>query len=261
MHHRLALLAVLAAGCSATAPPTPPAPAAPTEEMVAYRPGVPDARVTLCRPGGDGPYPAVVLVHGDLGLTDYEKQRARRLAEVGFVALAVDLYHGQKVETVLDAHIMDRAMPEEQVQGELKAAVDYLVSRPDVRGDAVGIIGWDSGGGYALDAALRDARLRALVICYGRVLTEPASVAPLRAAVLGIFAGQDEGITPDTLRQFEAAMKKAGTRLAGVEVYPGCKHGFMSPITPDAEASPFAPEASADAWKKIEALLAAELTR
>jgi carboxymethylenebutenolidase len=248
------LLALL--GCTA-GPPTGPAA---TVETVVFRADKPTLRATLVRPAGQGAFPAVVLVHGDFGLTNWEKEQAKRLAERGYVTLAVDLYRGEVVTNLLDAHIMDRAMPEDQVQGDLKAAVDYLVGRPDVRGEAVGIIGWDSGGGYALDAALHDRRLRALVICYGRVLTEPASLAPLEASVLGIFAEQDEGISPAMLRQFESAMHKAGKRLAGVHTYAGCKHGFMNPRAPD-ESTPDASRASADAWDKIEAFLAAELKR
>jgi carboxymethylenebutenolidase len=255
MKYLLALLPLCAAvGCSARPAPTNPSPPVPSAETVAYRRDTQTLRGVLCRPTGEGPFPAVVLVHGDFGLTDWEKARAQELAAAGFVALAVDLYHGQTVSNVLDAHIMDRAMPDEQVQGDLQAAVDYLSGRADVRREAIGIVGWDSGGGYALDAAVHDARLRAVVICYGRVMTEPKSLAPLRAAVLGIFAGQDEGISAETLRQFESAMKKAGKRLAGVEVYPRCKHGFMNPAASERSSAD-----AAAAWKKIVAFLAAEL--
>jgi dienelactone hydrolase len=55
-------------------------------------------------------------------------------------------------------------------------------------------------------------------------------------------------------------MHKAGRRLAGVHSYPGCKHGFMNPPTPEA-ATPDASRASADAWERIDAYLAAELIR
>src|SRR5258708_8257886 len=105
-----------------------------SEETVAYPAGKEKVRGLLCRPAGKGPFPAVIMVHGDFGLTKWVKDQARRLAGRGYLALAVDLYRGAKLpDSVMDAHILDRALPEERVQGDLKAAVDYLRGRPDVR--------------------------------------------------------------------------------------------------------------------------------
>src|SRR5207244_2629902 len=145
----------------------------------------------LCRPVGEGPFPAVIIVHGDYGLGEQEKQLVRRLAGQGYVALAVDLYRGTVVTELLDAHILDRGLPEAQAFGDLRAAVDYLIGRADVRREAVGVFGWDMGGGYALDAARRDSRLRAVVTCYGRLTTDPALLSGLNASVFGVFAGKD----------------------------------------------------------------------
>jgi carboxymethylenebutenolidase len=247
--------ALLLAGCAAK----PPAPE-PAVETVTYRSGNDTASGLLCRPAGGGPFPAVVVVHGGFGLTDWEKEQARRLCDRGYAVLAVDLYRGQVGTDVLDAHILERGLPEDRVWADLKAAVDYLAGRPEVRSDALGILGWDMGGGYALDAAIRDPRLRAVVVCYGRLTTDPELLRPLRASVLGIFAGKDEGISPETRKQFQAAMHQAGKRVAGLHVYPDCGHGFLNPSGAHAPAGPAA-EAAADAWDQIETYLAAELRR
>src|SRR5205085_12460238 len=116
--------------------------------------------------------------------------------------------------------------------------------------------GWDMGGGHALEAAARDRRLRALVICYGRLVTDPARLAGLQAPVLGIFAGKDEGIPPETVKRFRAALEKAGKRVAGLHTYPACENGFLDPASPYLTAKPPA-AAVADAWRRIEAFLAA----
>src|SRR5262249_38088519 len=155
----------------------------------------------------------------DFGLTGWIKDQARRLADRGYITLAVDLYRGEKPGNLMDAHIMDRGLPEERVIADLKGAVDYLARRPDVRQGRLGIIGWDMGGGYALDAALQDRRLRAVVTCYGRLITDSQLLVPLRASVLGIFGAEDEGITAKTIQQFRTAMRKAGKRVAGLHVY------------------------------------------
>jgi carboxymethylenebutenolidase len=217
-------------------------------------------RAVLHRPAGAGPFPALVVLHGDFGLSDGVKLQARRLAEMGYVTLAPDLYRGERPGELLDAHIMDRGVPEDRVQADMKGAVDYLSARPDVRKDAVGVIGWDSGGGHALDAAIHEPRLRAVVVCYGRLTTDPELLAPMKASVLGLFAGKDEGITPETIESFRKAMTKAGKRVADLHVYPDCGPGFMSP-RPSTNDVPGPPEDVADAWSRVEAYLSAELKR
>jgi carboxymethylenebutenolidase len=242
------------AGCAA------PPPGGTTEESVEYPSGKDTTRGLLVRPAGAGPFPALVVVPGDFGLNEAVKGQARRLAERGYLALAVDLDRGDVPGDVMDAHILSRGLPEERVRADLKGATDYLSAWPDVRHDAVGIIGWDTGGGYALDAACADSRLRAVVNCGGRLTTDPDLLAPLQAPVLAIFAGKDAGFSPDTVRQFEAAMKKAGKRVAGAHVYEECGPDFMDPASPDGAGQPAA-DARADAWKHIETFLAGELKR
>ncbi len=253
-----ALVLPLLAGCARPAPgPGAPPPAA---EDVSYTAGRDTVRAVLHRPAGPGPFPALVVLHGDFGLSDGVKEQARRLAGMGYVTLAPDLYRGERPKELLDAHILERGVPEERVQADVKGAVDYLVGRPDVRKDAVGVIGWDSGGGYALDAATREPRLRAVVVCYGRLTTDPALLAPMRASVLGLFAGKDEGISPEIIESFRRAMADAGKRVADLHVYPDCGPGFMNP-KPSPNDVPGPPEAEADAWSRVEAYLSAELKR
>lgn len=244
----------LLAGC--VAKPQPPVV---SESPCAYPSGDVTLRGMLYRPAGEGPFPAMVVVHDDFGLTDWYKERAWRLAERGYLTLAVDLYRGEVVSNILDAHIMERGLPEDRVQDDLRAAAAFLTARSDVRADAMGIIGWDIGGGHALDAALRDRRWRAVATCYGRLTTDPALLASLNGSVLGIFGEQDEGITPQTIAQFRAAMNQAGKRIAGLHVYPGCGHGFMNPT--GSKPTDLATKAAVDAWSKIENFLAAELQR
>jgi carboxymethylenebutenolidase len=248
----------LLAGCAR--PAARPGGPAPAVEDVSYGAGGDTVRAVLHRPAGAGPFPALVVLHGDFGLTDGVKEQARRLAEIGYVTLAPDLYRGVRPRELLDAHIMDRGVPEDRVQADLKAAVDYLSARPDVRREALGVIGWDSGGGYALDAALRDSRFRAVVVCYGRLTTDPVLLAPLKASVLGLFAGKDEGISQETIESFRKAMQKAGKRVADLHVYPDCGPGFMNP-KPSPNDAPGPPEAVADAWARVERYLDAELKR
>jgi carboxymethylenebutenolidase len=228
--------------------------AGPIVEAIAYRSGNEKIQGYLCRPPGGGPYPGLMVIHGDFGLNDWVKEKARRLASQSYVVLAVDLYRGEVVANIEDAHIMDRGLPEDRVFGDLKAAVDHLASRPDVRPTTLGVIGWDMGGGYALDAAIRDPRLGAVVNCYGRLTTDPKLLAPLSASVFCIFAGKDRGIAPETIEQFRAAMNKAGKRIAGLRVYTECAHGFLDPATWPTAGAPPADDVT-DAWFLIDEYL------
>jgi len=250
------VLLLLLAGCASK--PGVNQPAAVIATPLDHGLGAKGRGILYHRPADQSPRPALVLIHGDRGLTDWEKEQAQRLAEKGYVVLAVDLYRGKTAANVMDAHVMGRALPEERVMADLKAAVDFLAAQRSVRREAIGAIGWDVGGEYALDAATRDRRVRAVVVCYGRLKTDPRLLDSLRAPVLGVFGGKDEGISPQTIERFEAAMRQAGKRVAGLHVYPTCGHGFMDPSSPEGGAPPDK-KAIADAWDKIESFLAADL--
>ncbi len=108
----------------------------PTTETVTYASGEETVKGFLCRPSGVGPFPGLLMIHDDFGLTDWVKDQAKRLAGQGYVVLAIDLYRGEAVSNLLDAHIMDRGVPEDRALRDLKAAVDYLAKRKDVRESA-----------------------------------------------------------------------------------------------------------------------------
>jgi carboxymethylenebutenolidase len=251
-------------GCkpSASAPSQPAAATITTTDLVLDSPGAPcRGKLVAPAPGSAGPTqrPGLLLVHEDHGLTEWELEQARKLASDGYVVFAVDLYGGQKVDSVMDAHIMERGLPEDRVLATFKTAVDYLAHSPSVRADQLGVIGWDIGGGYALDAARNDSRLKACVICYGRVVTDPALLAPLQASVLGIFAGKDEGISDETVAAFKKSLLQAGKNVA-VRVFVNSNHGFMNPASPEA-GGVFDAQASQSAWEAIQSFLAAELKK
>jgi carboxymethylenebutenolidase len=227
-------------------------------QTVEYPSGNEVVRSVLSRPARGAASPAIILVHGNSGLTEWLKDQGKRLAGKGYVALAVDLYRGEVVTDLMDAHIMERGLPEDRVLTDLTSAVDYLEKRPDVQPNSIGIIGWDMGGGYALDAAIREPRLRAVAVCYGRLSTDANALATLKAPVLGIFAGRDEGIPPETIDHFRTAMQRAGKRIAALQVYPSCEHGFMDPSNaapPDVAQG----KSVEDAWSQIESFFAIEL--
>ena len=81
------------------------------------------------------------------------------------------------------------------------------------------------GGGYSLDVALQEPTLAADVINYGHLVTDPASIKKINAPILGLFGALDQGITPDDVHKFEAAMKQAGKKVE-IKIYDDAGHAF-----------------------------------
>lgn len=206
-----------------------------------------------------GTLPAVIVLHGDHGLTPRIDEHARELSRRGYLVLAIDLYRGEKIDNLLDAHIMDRGLPEERVKADLRGAVEYLLAHKDVKKGGVGVIGWDMGGGYALDTAMADERIKAVVTCYGRLTTDPVQLRKMDASVLALMAGKDEGNPPVTREAFRAAMAEAGRKLS-LHVFEECDHGFMNPL-PGVKVTEADDKANERAWELITEFFDSELSR
>jgi carboxymethylenebutenolidase len=198
---------------------------------VLYPSGPETVSAYLAAPEAGGQRPAIVVIHEWWGLDAFAKGKADGFAKQGYLALAVDLYRG-KVATDPDvAHQLMRGMPEDRAIRDLRAAVAYLRSRPDVEGSKIGSVGWCMGGGWSLQLALAEPALAAAVIYYGHLVTDPATIASLKVPLLGNFGGQDQGIPPKDVRQFEAVAKRDG-KTVDFKIYPDAGHGFASAKDP-----------------------------
>jgi carboxymethylenebutenolidase len=205
-------------------------------------------------PSGGGPHPGIIVIQERLGVDDWIKEDVARFADKGYVALAVDLYRGKVAHDPGEAHELMRGLSEDRAMADLKAGFDWLAGRRDVDPDRIGAIGWCMGGGYALAFAVAEPRLRAAVVNYGRLVTAPEKIAAIRASLLGDFAGQDRGISPDDVRAF-ADKLKAEHKDVDIKIYDGAKHAFMNPYNKAA----YDEAAAKDAWTRIDAFLARTL--
>lgn len=204
---------------------------APAGTMVSYMSGSETVSGYLAVADGAGKKPAIVVIHEWWGLNDFAKGKADAFARQGYVALAVDLYRG-KVATDPDvAHQLMRGLPDDRALRDLKAAVAYLRARPDVEASKIGSVGWCMGGGLSLDLAVAEPTLAGAVIYYGHLMTEPATLAGLKAPLLGNFGGQDQGIPAASVQEFEAMAKKDGKNV-DFKIYPDAGHGFASSKDP-----------------------------
>src|SRR4051794_4088837 len=103
-----------------------------------------------------------------------------------------------------------RGLPEDRAVADLEAGFATLAARPDVDPTRIGSVGWCMGGGYSLALAAHEPKLRAAVVNYGRLITAKDTLSGIHAAVLGNFAGDDQGIPPADVLEFEKAMKGVG---------------------------------------------------
>ncbi len=211
-------------------------------------------RAYLAVPHGEGPFPAIILIHEWWGLNDWMKDNAKDFARHGYVALAVDLYHGRVATSSDEAHELMRGLPEDRAAKDIRSAFAYLSQRNDVERQRIGSIGWCMGGGYSLVAALTIPELAAAVVCYGRLVSEPEEIKKINCPVLGIFGEADRGIPPASVKAFEREAQKLDKQVR-TAIYPKVGHAFMNPNN----KSGYDAETAAEAWQRIFAFLDAKL--
>ncbi len=218
---------------------------------VSYKSGDETVNAILYTPQGKGPFPALVVIHEWWGLNDWVKEEASKLADQGYAALAIDLYRGKVATTPDEAHQIMRGVPEDRANRDLLAATAFLASQKNVDGKRIGSIGWCMGGGYSLDLAINDPKLKAAVINYGHLASDDATLKKINAPILGIFGGQDKGITPADVHKFETQMKELG-KTADIHIFPDAGHAFENPNN----KAGYRAEDAAEAWKLTVAFLA-----
>ena len=197
--------------------------------------------------------PAVIMIHENKGLNDNIKKMANLLARNGYVVLAVDLFKGEVTTDRNRSSELSQYVGDNQdiATANLKSAVKYLSSLPNVNPEKIVSLGWCFGGGESLQLALnsQDHPVAATIIYYGRLLTDNASLAKIKWPVLGIFGDQDKSISVDSVKAFEMALNSNGIPNE-IYIYKGVGHAFANP-----SGENYAPKETQDAWQKTLAFL------
>ncbi len=226
--------------------------APPRGEDLAYMDADPSTIGYIVAPDGEGPFPAVLLIHEWNGLVDRVRQVADAFADEGYVALAADMYSG-RIGTNREENmaLMQEAQGEpDRVIANLDAAVSYLRARDDVTGK-VAAMGWCFGGGVALSFALGGESHEGTAIFYGRLIEDPEVLASIDHPIYGTFAELDGGIPPDQVNRFAEALRTAGVEN-DIHIYDDVNHGFWLWVDRDPET---ASTPAADAWTRLKAYL------
>ncbi len=207
--------------------------------------------------------PGVLVVPEVWGLNDYARKRARMLTELGYTALAVDMYGDGKVAANFDeasklyAEMMKNF---DVVKARFLAAMDFLKQEPTVDTTRIAAIGYCFGGTVVLSVAGQGVDLKGVVSFHGGLgdvkSPQPGSV---KAKILVLHGRADKLVTPAQVEAFKQEMKSAGADLRFIS-YPGAMHSFTNPKATEIGRKlnlPIAYNANADkeSWREMKGFL------
>lgn len=187
--------------------------------------------------------PTVLLIHEWWGLNDQIKAVAAELANMGYIALAVDLYNGEAADSPEGARALMKAVDPESATKTLSMWINWLRNHESGNGK-VATMGWCFGGGWSLNASIATP-VDATIIYYGRV-TKPASdLQNLSGPVMGHFGTQDKSINQEMVDGFQTAMGEAGKSDSLTVHWYDANHAFANPT-----GSRYDAEDAATAWDR-----------
>lgn len=237
----------------------------------------PDVPITafVARPDHDAPVPVVVVLHENPGITEWRQRETVRLCEQwGYALIVMSTYSrigaapppGPFATPDERRRAAFLAMPDAQVAADLDVTMAWVRSRPGLRADAVGLLGFCSGGGQALYAACtRTGLADCVVLIYGNVvlrgeftadrtpLDRIPLVPALDAPVQGHFGSLDHEVPPNHVDRLEAELARAG-KPAEIHRYEGAGHVFSDETHPNHH-----PDATRLMWERITRFLQTHL--
>jgi carboxymethylenebutenolidase len=205
-------------------------------------------------------FPTVLVVQEIFGVHEHIKDLCRRLAKAGYFAIAPELYARQgdvanlpSIQEIF-AKVVSK-VPDAQVMADLDATVAYAAKTGKADTAKLAVTGFCWGGRITWLYAAHNPKVKAGVAWYGRLVGQASALTPkhpidvaaeLKAPVLGLYAGKDQGIPLDTVEQMKAALKAAGKRGSDIIVYPNAQHGFCADYRPS-----YSKADAEDAWRKM----------
>jgi carboxymethylenebutenolidase len=194
----------------------------------------------------DGGGPGVIVIQEYWGLVPHIIDVTDRFGAAGFTSLAPDLYRGETASEPDAAARLMMALNLEQAAKDLSGAVDLLIEHSG--NGRVGVVGYCMGGGLALALGVqRPDAIKAVAPYYGVIPWQ--SLQPdwsrLDASVVGEYAGNDEFVPPEKVRELESTLRALG-RDATMHIHEGCEHAFFNDSRPEV----YSAEHSLEAWDR-----------
>ena len=216
-----------------------------------------------------GKRPGVLIVHEWWGLNEYARKRARMLAELGYSALAVDMFgEGKQAMHPDDAGKFSSELMKnfDDAKARFVAAMDFLKQQPTTDATRIAAIGYCFGGGVVLNLAREGIDLRGVASFHGSLKgVKPAQSGNVKAKVLVLHGADDQFITPEQIETFKQEMKAAGADFRFIS-YPGALHSFTNPEATELGKkfnTPIAYHAQADkeSWNEMKGFLSTVLKK
>jgi carboxymethylenebutenolidase len=167
----------------------------------------------------------VIVIQEWWGLTTHIANVADRFAADGFVALAPDLYGGTTTHDADEAAQLMQQLPVDRAARDLGGAVDYLLSRDEVTGDRLGVVGFCMGGAFVLQLAVQEGGKLAAAVAYYPVGSLPDDYSGLQAAVLMHIAEGDQFVPADQADEVAEKIAAGNGRKPEIMRYPA-GHAF-----------------------------------
>jgi carboxymethylenebutenolidase len=207
-------------------------------------PGVLKGGGYLALPDTPGPHPGVVVIHEAYGLNDNIKDIAGRFADQGYAALAVDLFTGRTRAVCMTRYMagMLRGSVNRYGVSDLKAALSYMVTLPDVDAERIGAIGFCMGGAFAIAWACTDDRLKAIAPFYG---ANPRPLEAVRRSCPIVGSYPEKDFTASAGRSLDRALETAGI-THDIKTYPGARHSFFND-----RGRAYNKPAAEDSWSRV----------
>lgn len=211
-----------------------------------------------------GQRPGVLVVHEWWGHNEYARTRARMLAELGYIALAVDMYgNGTQAQHPDEAGMFAAMVNKNKEVGAARfnAAVDLLKAQPQTDGSRLAAIGYCFGGGVVLHMARLGSDLKGVASFHGSLATDtPAAPGAVKGRIFVANGAADSFVPAEQIAAFSSEMARAGVDLRFVN-YAGARHSFTNPAADDYAKRfnmPIAyhPEADRRSWEELKRFLA-----
>ncbi len=209
-------------------------------------------------PSSGGPFATVLVVHEILGVHEHIKDICRRLAKLGYVAVAPALYAREgdvgRMSNMQEIMKVVGKVPDRQVASDLDSTVAWAKSTGKANTGKLAITGFCWGGRQVWLYAAHNPALKAGVAWYGLLEPPKTEMSPdnpidlvqqINAPILGLYAGADVGVPVAQVDAMRAALKAAG-KPSEIIVYPDAPHGFNADYR-----SSYRPDAARDGWKRM----------
>ena len=191
----------------------------------------------VARPKGAGKHATIIVCNEIFGIHDYIKDVCKRLATLGYVAVAPDFFYraGVNLPALKDfaaiRPIVAQATPD-QVDGDVHATTTWIKAAKFARPGKIGITGFCWGGAVVWRSAMVNPDIKAGVAWYGQLKPLIPRAAELKAPVLGLYGALDNGIPAADVDAMVAALKAAGKTGSDIHVYADAQHGFHADYRP-----------------------------